>query len=106
MLTFPTALLLYFNLLPWYISTLSIDVERGGHTIFPRAGGKAYPRDMDDCTRGLKVKPEMGKVLIFYSLQANGAEDDYSLHGACPVIEGTKWAANKWVWNAPMDYIG
>jgi len=70
----------------WYLS----DVERGGHTIFPRAGGKAYPRDMDDCTRGLKVKPEMGKVLIFYSLQANGAEDDYSLHGACPVIEGTK----------------
>jgi len=60
---------------------------------------------MNDCTRGLKVKPEMGKVIIFYSLHANGVEDEYSLHGACPVIAGTKWAANKWVWNAPMGYI-
>lgn len=24
-----------------------------------------------------------------------------SEHGACPVIEGQKWAANLWVWNGP-----
>lgn len=23
------------------------------------------------------------------------------LHGGCPVLKGTKWAANLWVWNAP-----
>lgn len=22
-------------------------------------------------------------------------------HGACPVIDGQKWAANLWVWNGP-----
>lgn len=25
--------------------------------------------------------------------------DSMSLHGGCPVVEGTKWAANLWVWN-------
>ena len=30
---------------------------------------------------------------------------ELSLHGGCPVEEGVKWAANKWVWNAPMRYV-
>lgn len=94
-----------FQFLSFDLLLSSIDVEQGGHTVFPRAGGTPPPRDMNDCTRGLKVKPEIGKVIIFYNLQANGMGDDYSMHGACPVIEGVKWAANKWVWNAPMFYL-
>ena len=43
---------------------------------------------------------------MFYSLKANGAHDDASLHGACPVVDGTKWAANKWVWNSPIGLGG
>jgi prolyl 4-hydroxylase len=59
-----------------------------------------------DCSSGLKVKPQKGKVIIFYSLDASGARDPSSLHGACPVGEGNvKWAANKWIWNAPMGYV-
>ena len=53
----------------------------------------------------MKVKPEKGKVIVFYSLKADGELDPESLHGACPVEQGIKWAANKWVWNAPMNYI-
>mmetsp|Transcript_13715 Transcript_13715/g.40116 ORF Transcript_13715/g.40116 Transcript_13715/m.40116 type:complete len:355 (+) Transcript_13715:639-1703(+) len=85
----------------WYLS----DVEKGGETIFPRAGGAPHPRDFSDCSRGLKVKPEEGKVIIFYSLDATGKLDPLSLHGACKVEEGVKWAANKWVWNAPRNYV-
>jgi prolyl 4-hydroxylase len=86
----------------WYLT----DVEDGGHTIFPRAGGLPPMRAFSDCSQGLKVKPQKGKVIIFYSLDASGARDDLSLHGACPVGEGNvKWAANKWIWNAPMGYI-
>ncbi len=86
----------------WYLT----DVEDGGHTIFPRAGGLPPMNNFADCSRGLKVKPQKGKVIIFYSLDASGTRDDLSLHGACPVGEGNvKWAANKWVWNAPMGYI-
>lgn len=33
-----------------------------------------------------------------------GELDEYSLHGACPVEEGIKWAANKWIWNKPTGF--
>lgn len=86
----------------WYLT----DVDEGGHTIFPRAGGLPPVRDHADCSRGLKVQPQKGKVIIFYSLDASGDLDPYSLHGACPVgKENVKWAANKWIWNAKMKYV-
>jgi prolyl 4-hydroxylase len=85
----------------WYLTS----VDDGGHTIFPRAFGQREV-SFSDCSIGLKVKPQKGKVIIFYSLDASGARDDSSLHGACPVGEGNiKWAANKWIWNAPMNYV-
>lgn len=83
----------------WYLS----DVEEGGHTVFPRFNG-GRERNFDDCETGLLVKPEEGKVIIFYSLNFDGSRDHHSLHGACPVKEGVKWAANKWIWNEPMSY--
>jgi len=86
----------------WYLS----DVSEGGHTAFPRFNGAPQPRDFKDCSVGLKVKPERGKVIIFYSLTADGDMDPLSLHGACAVKgDNVKWAANKWVWNAPMGYV-
>lgn len=86
----------------WYLS----DVSEGGHTAFPRFNNAPQPRDFKDCSKGLLVKPERGKVIIFYSLKADGDMDPLSLHGACAVKgDDVKWAANKWVWNAPMGYI-
>jgi len=79
----------------WYLS----DVESGGETNFPRSGGFTGFVDFEDCSRGLKVIPKEGKVAIFYSLRPDGQFDDFSLHAACPVSAGTKWAANKWVWS-------
>lgn len=66
----------------WYLST----VEKGGETAFPRHNG-TEPRNMQECS-GLLVKPEKGKVIIFYSLYMDGGTDDHSLHAACPVKEG------------------
>lgn len=83
----------------WYLS----DVQSGGETVFPRFNNM-IEKSMTDCETGLKVKPEAGKVIIFYSMTADGRTDSNSLHGACPVHEGIKWAANKWVWNEPMGY--
>ena len=84
----------------WYLS----DVESGGETVFPRFNG-GRERTSADCETGLKVRPKLGKSIIFYSLKADGTGDPASLHGACPVHEGVKWAANKWVWNERMGYI-
>ena len=84
----------------WYLST----VPEGGETIFPRAYGQ-YERSNSDCDTGLKVRPEVGKVIIFYNMKMDGTIDPQSLHGACPVRQGIKWAANKWIWNEPMSYV-
>lgn len=84
----------------WYLS----DVPKGGETIFPRVDKGPHPFNTADCSVGLKVKPERGKVIIFYSMTPEGELDEYSLHGACPVEEGIKWAANKWVWNKPTGF--
>lgn len=84
----------------WYLS----DVQGGGETIFPQFGGAPPPHSHAQCEVGLKVKPSKGKVIMFYSLTPDGRGDPLSLHGACPVVgKDPKWAANKWVWNAPMS---
>ncbi|KAJ8557038.1 hypothetical protein ON010_g8927 [Phytophthora cinnamomi] len=72
----------------WYMS----DVAKGGHTIFPRAGGAPRPVSMKDCTKGLKVPPKKRKVIVFYSMLPNGEGDPMSLHGGCPVEEGVKYS--------------
>jgi hypothetical protein len=57
------------------------------------------------CRTRLAVKPKKARAVLFYSQYPNGAQDHMAHHGACPVLQGTKWAANLWVWSAPMsDY--
>jgi prolyl 4-hydroxylase len=73
--------------------------------LFFRAGKLPHPKNLTGChDNGLQVKPEKGKVIIFYNMLPSGEVDPYSLHAACPVKHGTKWAANKWVWNAPSQF--
>jgi len=80
-------------------------VEEGGHTNFPRAGGGPQPYNFEDCSKGVSIAPQEGRIVIFYSLDPSGHFDEYSLHGGCNVEKGTKWSANKWIWNQPMDFM-
>ncbi|XP_012840478.1 PREDICTED: probable prolyl 4-hydroxylase 6, partial [Erythranthe guttata] len=43
------------------------------------------------------VKPRKGDALLFFGLHPNATTDPSSLHGSCPVIEGEKWSATKWI---------
>lgn len=36
-------------------------------------------------------------MLMFFSLNLNKSTDPLSLHASCPVIEGEKWSATKWI---------
>mmetsp|Transcript_93405 Transcript_93405/g.250151 ORF Transcript_93405/g.250151 Transcript_93405/m.250151 type:complete len:237 (+) Transcript_93405:455-1165(+) len=85
----------------FYLTT----VESGGHTNFPRAGGLPQPSDFADCSRGVSVAPLQGRVVVFYSLHPSGQLDELSLHGGCKPDFGTKWSANKWIWNKQMGYL-
>ncbi|XP_020580054.1 probable prolyl 4-hydroxylase 9 [Phalaenopsis equestris] len=75
------------------------DVEEGGETMFPFENANIdFSYDYRKCI-GLKVKPQQGDGLLFYSLFTNGTIDPTSLHGSCPVIKGEKWVATKWLRN-------
>ncbi|KAF1895740.1 hypothetical protein Lal_00037856 [Lupinus albus] len=43
------------------------------------------------------VKPKKGDALLFFSLHLNATTDIMSLHQSCPVIQGEKWSATKWI---------
>lgn len=66
-------------------------------SIFPK---QSWERQMvTACAAEYGIKAEKGGAILFYSQRADGALDELSQHGGCPVLEGTKWAANVWVWN-------
>jgi hypothetical protein len=104
------------------------DVSHGGATVFPKARiptgwtpatlsaldhvedpPEDSPLKQPDsweakmaalCDSSFAVRPVKGDAIVFYSQKPTGAVDPESLHGGCPVLNGTKWAANLWVWNA------
>lgn len=81
------------------------DVQKGGETVFPHSLPKpdygaleARGEFWSDCAkRGAAVKPRKGDALLFFSLDENERVDTTSLHAGCPVIEGNKWSATKWM---------
>lgn len=75
------------------------NVVRGGETVFPNSMDPRIKDDTwSDCAKkGLSVKPRKGDALMFYSLKPDAVPDIMSLHGSCPVIEGEKWSATKWI---------
>ncbi|KAJ8636530.1 hypothetical protein MRB53_010797 [Persea americana] len=88
------------------------DVVKGGETVFPSAEEPPHRRapvmdnDLSDCAKkGIAVKPRRGDALLFFSLLPNATPDPMSLHAGCPVIEGEKWSATKWIHVDSFDKI-
>ncbi|KAL7094787.1 hypothetical protein ACP275_11G126500 [Erythranthe tilingii] len=77
------------------------NVDKGGETVFPYSEGKDTQAKGDDWSKcakeGYAVKPRKGDALLFFGLHPNATTDPSSLHGSCPVIEGEKWSATKWI---------
>jgi len=76
----------HFLFLPFYHHHFCIV---GGETSFPRAVNA-------ETKEPLKVVPEAGKAVLFYSFLPDGNLDDFSQHSAVPVIKGEKWLMNLW----------
>ena len=105
------------------------DVEEGGETVFPEGkaldgSNKDYAQVLQElkdsgldlksigikpgsweerlvvqCRSRLAVKPKKAEAVLFYDQMPMGGQDNAALHGGCPVLKGTKWAANLGVWN-------
>eukprot|EP01065_Artemidia_motanka_P027929 TRINITY_DN33127_c0_g1_i1.p2 TRINITY_DN33127_c0_g1~~TRINITY_DN33127_c0_g1_i1.p2 ORF type:complete len:458 (+),score=120.79 TRINITY_DN33127_c0_g1_i1:191-1375(+) len=79
------------------------DVEEGGHTSLPRAGGGPIPRDWNEkaCGAqpgryGVRSYPRKGAAVLFYSMRPDRSLDPYSLHAGCAPVRGNKWSGNLW----------
>ncbi|KAE9618000.1 putative procollagen-proline 4-dioxygenase [Lupinus albus] len=70
------------------------NVEKGGETVFPKS---------ESWHLIFTVKPKKGDALLFFSLHLNATTDTRSLHRSCPVIEGEKWSATKWIHVGDLD---
>jgi len=83
------------------------DVKKGGETVFPHSEEKllqAKDESWSECAQeGYAVKPGKGDALLFFNLHFDGTPDPKSFHGSCPVIEGEKWAATKWIHVRDID---
>jgi len=81
------------------------DVEEGGETGFPMAGPTGLKEmskeGLSDCRSGVQVKPQRGRVAVFYNLhpvsQFENTRDERAWHLGCPVVSGEKWGANFWI---------
>merc|ERR1711924_269064 len=45
----------------------------------------------------LKVKPEKGLGILFFSYRPDYSMDEYAIHGACPVKRGYKGLFQRWM---------
>ena len=43
-----------------------------------------------------------GMALLFYSMHLDGSNDPASLHTGCPILDGVKWTATKWIHTRPF----
>ncbi|KAH8313490.1 hypothetical protein KR067_006913, partial [Drosophila pandora] len=59
------------------------DVTQGGGTAFPHLR--------------VLLKPKKYAAAFWYNLHASGVGDSRTLHGACPIISGSKWVQNRWI---------
>lgn len=62
------------------------EVEEGGATAFAEPGHEVL------------VSPTKGSAAFWLNLDRKGYRDRRLLHGGCPIIKGSKWILNKWVY--------
>ena len=71
------------------IATLMIwlnEVQAGGGTSFH------YPN------REMLVTPEKGSAAFWMDLKSDGLLESRALHAGCPILKGSKWILNKWMY--------
>ena len=45
------------------------------------------------------IMPEKGAAAFWYDLNSQNHRDYTTKHGGCPVLKGSKWILNKWMYS-------
>ena len=45
------------------------------------------------------IMPKKGSAAFWYNLTSDGYRDPFTRHGGCPVLKGSKWILNKWMYS-------
>ncbi len=62
-------------------------------------GGETHFPELDVTVRG-----QVGDLLIFHNLDADGMPDSRMIHAGLPIVAGEKWLATRWIRGS--DYFG
>ena len=62
-----------------------------------------HKKEMAECPSGLVVPPNAFHATLYYSQTPEDDIDSMSIHGDCPLVEGTKWVLNLFMWNANAE---
>ena len=62
------------------------NIEEGGATVY------LHP-DIEGT-----LMPQRGSAAFWYNLNSDGYRNPYTAHGGCPVLKGSKWILNKWLY--------
>lgn len=62
------------------------EVEAGGGTAYVVPGFEGV------------VMPKKGAAAFWYDLGSSGVRDQAATHGGCPILKGSKWILNKWMY--------
>ena len=57
------------------------------------------------CRSRLAIRPHSSRAVLFYSQNPDGTPDNNSMHGGCPVVNGEKWPASKYIWHGKGRYL-
>ncbi|KAG2447122.1 hypothetical protein HYH02_007868 [Chlamydomonas schloesseri] len=88
-----------------------VEPDFGGETAFtdsvwshPELAGQAERANFSQCARGhVAYRPKRGDALMFFdTLPDYKQQDIHSMHTGCPVVEGVKWNAVKWLHGTPF----
>jgi len=44
------------------------------------------------------IMPTRGSIAFWYNLDRKGYRDLRATHGGCPILKGSKWILNKWIY--------
>merc|ERR1712232_953865 len=82
---------------PLTIQIFLNDMEgEGGETVFPKGQCKS-PQECCASGKGLQIKPQQGRAVLFYNEVAEGKGiDRRATHAVCPLSKGKLWILQRW----------